>query len=70
MTEKVRVDVERVLSLQKQIRDINKLDFEQIVWFEKGEELKIPKEVTEEWLGLLNNTDFIGTGYYKKEVRK
>jgi len=64
----VKVSIEHVLELRKQLSEINKLDFDEIEWTKKGKVLEIPKDVKRgfELIGL-SNTDFITSEYYLKK---
>jgi len=63
------VPVELVDWLRQQLWNINKLNFEDIVWTEKDNILDIPKEVIRDFnFTGLSNHDFITTGYYKEKV--
>jgi len=63
----MRVDVERIRELRKELRAINKLELKDIEFYEKGEKLEIPPEVLREWEFIgLNNTDFVEVEFWKE----
>ena len=64
----MRVDVERIKELKKELNDINIEILEDIDFYENDRIVVIDKKLLDEWgyIGL-NNTDFITTGYYKGE---
>lgn len=67
----MRVDVEFVTELKRKLREINRADFEEIVWYEDGKPLEITgdlKELWEEWPKIgLNNADFVMFGINKDD---
>jgi len=62
----MKVTIEYVEQLVKEVRGLNKLDLRDIVFFEDGKKLDIPSEVLAsfEFTGL-NNIDFVSSGFYK-----
>jgi hypothetical protein len=62
----VRVDVERILALKAELREINNVDLKDIEFFQNGEPLKISPLAVEDFRFIgMNNTDFITSGFYK-----
>jgi len=63
---KTRVDIEYVLWLQEERAKINRLDLEDIDFYENGEKIEINEKARKEFIycGLVN-TDFITTEFYK-----
>ena len=62
---KVQVAIEEVKALKARLREINKLDFENIEWTENGVPLVIDKRCVEGWEEIgLNNSDFISNNFY------
>lgn len=68
----MRVDVERVRELRKELREINKLDIRDIEFYENGQKIVVPEATWWAWEFIgLNNTDFVEVEFWKeKEVDK
>ncbi len=61
------IDIKKVLELEKEIRKINAIPFDQIVWMKNMVSISTPQEVIDNFKFTgLNNMDFITSGYYKK----
>lgn len=62
------VAIEEVLAITKRRREINKLNFGDIIWTKNGKPIKIGKETIDKfgYTGLCN-IDFITSGEYKIE---
>lgn len=62
----MRIDIEDIRKLLDEKQKFNKLDLDDVEFYENGEKLNIPKEIYDNWFYIgLNNLDFISTGYYK-----
>ena len=56
----MRVDLEHVRKLYEERMKINKLNFEDIEWYENGERVEVsPKIIKDFKFTGLNNTDFV-----------
>ena len=65
----MRVNIERLLALKKELNEINFQHLEDIEWCFDGELVEIPEKNIEEWKFIgLNNVDFITTGFYKEKL--
>ena len=61
----MKIDINEVKALKSRLREINKLEFRDIVWVDGDKELEIPKQFSDDWeFTGLNNADFIYTGFY------
>jgi hypothetical protein len=64
----MKVAVEYIMWLQEEINKINMANLKEIIFFENGVVLEIPKKRIEDYKFMgLNNKDFITTGYYKED---
>ena len=64
----MKVTVEYIRWLIDERNRINQTPLEDIVFFEDGLKLDIPKEVVDDFSLIgLNNIDFISSGYYRKD---
>lgn len=65
---KTRIDVEEIIKLKNRIFEINKLDLENIDFYENDVKIEIYQSLLDSWdyIGL-SNTDFIHTNYYKQD---
>ena len=62
----MRVDIEYIKHIQKERARINKVELEDIEFFEGGEKVDISQKIIDDFKFCgLNNTDFILTDYYK-----
>ena len=67
MNGKVRVDIDKVLSLNEECREINDIPFEDITWTKNGEDLEIDRTIFHNWMfSGLSNMAFILSGAYLK----
>jgi len=58
--KKVRIDFEEMRAMQKRKSKINKLEFEDIEWYENGVKVELPEALTENWRFCgLSNTSFV-----------
>lgn len=65
--KKYVVNIEVVKKIIDDLREINKIPFDEIEWHENGKPLDIPKEVLEEWKFTgLSNYSFVDTEFYKE----
>ncbi len=56
---KMKVHIEKVLKLKKELRKIDSVPFSEIYWYECKEKLTIPDNIVHDFeLVGLNNTDF------------
>lgn len=63
----MRVDIEQVRKIQEERMKINKMDLEDIEWYEGGKKIEISPKVIEDFKFCgLNNTDFIISEVYKE----
>ncbi len=68
---KVKIDIERIKALKKELSDFNKLRLQDIEFYENGKKLDIKSELVKEFEFIgLNNVDFIMTEFYKEGFRK
>ena len=67
----MKIHIEQIKIMQKRQTEINKLNIEDIQFFENGKQLIISPDLIEEfeYTGL-NNLDFINTGFYKKIIEE
>ena len=64
----MKVDIERILKIKKELSAINNEDLSNIVFYENGKEIVIDKKKIADFaLVGLNNVDFITAGIYKME---
>lgn len=62
----MRVDIEKIKQLRKELRDFNRIPIHEIEFYENGVKLEIPKLSLDEWeLIGLNNADFVDTEFWK-----
>lgn len=62
----LEVAIEYIRWLQEERAKINRVELEDIVFFENGMKVDIPKEVVDDFaVSGLNNTDFITSDSYK-----
>lgn len=67
----MKVDIERVRELKRELAEINIQQLEDIEWYEDGNPLVISKIMVDDWKYVgLNNTEFITTKYYLREEEK
>ena len=67
MSNKVYVDVNYLESVFSRLKEINSLNFSDIVWLKDGEVLEVGQELLQDWkLMGLNNTSFISEGMYEE----
>ena len=65
----MKVNIEDLLALKKELNEINFQHLEDIEWDLDGELVEIPEKNIEEWKYIgLNNVDFITTEFYKEEL--
>jgi len=65
----MKVDIEKVRELKRQLDEINSVPIEDIEFFENGKRVEFDKDVVADWKFIgLNNVDFITSGFYKGEV--
>lgn len=63
----MRVDIEHVRKIQAERMKINKLNFDDIEWYEDGKKVKVSSKVCEDFKFTgLNNIDFITAEIYKE----
>jgi hypothetical protein len=69
MTKTVCIDVEYVRRLREELAAFNKLDLNEIEFYENGRKIEIAPQALEEWSFVgLNNADFIMTDLYKEQT--
>jgi hypothetical protein len=69
MTKTVCIDVEYVRRLKEELAAFNKLDLNEIEFYENGSKIEIAATVLEEWKFVgLNNADFIMDDVYKEPI--
>jgi hypothetical protein len=60
------ITIEFINALEEKRRKINRMDINDIEWYEDDVKLNISKDRLDEWSFIgLNNIDFITTGFYK-----
>lgn len=65
--KKVKINVEEIKRIQKRRAEINKLDLQNIEFYEDGVKLDISPEKIKEFSFIgLNNVDFIALGFYRE----
>lgn len=61
----VAIDIEEVQRLQARLIEINKLPFEEIVWYQNGRQIEISDEKLHDFKFIgLSNTCFVELGLY------
>ncbi len=64
---KMKVKIEFVRYLCRQIAMINSVDLQDITFYENGEKVDITCDIRDDFaLTGLNNTDFVTSGFYKR----
>lgn len=65
----MRVDIERIKALKAEFDEINKMDLDQIQFYEKGNHIEISQEQINEWKFIgLSNVYFILDEFYKMDL--
>ena len=56
----MRVNIEKVLDLKRQLKEINSVDLDQIIWLRNGSSIIFSKDLKEDFKFTgLSNTDFV-----------
>jgi len=67
----MKVDIEHILYLKSELKKINSVDINDIVFMENGEVVEISDEIIEDFAFTgLNNVDIITSGFYKDGFKK
>ncbi len=62
----MKLDIEEIIKIQKTLDEINKVELDEIEFYENGKKLNISKEYIKDWKYTgLDNKNFILTGCYK-----
>ena len=63
----MRVNIEKVLDLKRQLKEINSVDLDQIIWLRNGSSIIFSKDLKEDFnFTGLSNTDFVEFIYVDK----
>jgi predicted ATP-grasp superfamily ATP-dependent carboligase len=65
---KIKIDIREILQISERRRQINRLNLEDIEFYDGDKKLDIDKKIVEEFEFIgLNNVDFITTDYYLRK---
>lgn len=67
----MKIDIERVFKLKKELQAIDFADLSKIEWYKNGKKMKIDSKIIDDFRFTgLGSASFITSGFYKKGFEK